>query len=86
MVSVVCRHVVTFFAMNDFFVVIDDHGAYDLTFVEQGTSAWVSQWINLLGRLNQNADVRRRLIVDPLNEPGRDLSFSTISNKRSLSI
>jgi aryl-phospho-beta-D-glucosidase BglC (GH1 family) len=62
------RWVVSFYARNGFYVLIDNHLREDRTALDSATN-WASQWAQLVKDLRQDPAVKSKLMVDLLNEP-----------------
>ena len=66
-----------FLASNDFYVVIDDHLAYDTTMLDD-TPAWVSGWKSLAKDVAADPVLRNRVMFDIANEPdSRGVKWAT---------
>ena len=57
-----------YIASNGFYVVIDDHLAYD-TLVLDDTAKWVASWQQLAADIAKDPVLRPRVMLDLLNEP-----------------
>lgn len=57
-----------YIASNGFYVVIDDHLAYD-TLVLDDTAKWVASWQQLAADIAKDPVLRLRVMLDLLNEP-----------------
>lgn len=60
--------VVSFFAKNGFYVLIDNHLREDQTAL-QNHQQWVQDWANLVSAISQDPIARDKLMIDLLNEP-----------------
>lgn len=64
------KWVVSFYARNGFYVLIDNHLREDPSALEDGDK-WAGLWAQLVKELVTDPEVKRRLMVDILNEPGQ---------------
>lgn len=62
------KWVVSFYAKNGFYVLIDNHLREDQTALEDANK-WAGLWAKLVQELSVDPVVRRKLMVDILNEP-----------------
>lgn len=62
------KWVVSFYARNGFYVLIDNHLREDRTALDD-PSGWAKSWSKLVGELRSDPIVKQKLMVDLLNEP-----------------